>query len=504
MAVSLTDPAVGDLSSRIRGGLRWKFLSETTILISRIAIAIVLAHLLTPREFGIAGMVLVVANLVVSFADLGVGNALVQRRAIDDRDRSTMFWLSLAAGAFFTVVGISCSFAIARFYGEPSVKPLFMVFSLAFVLTSVSATHRTLLYRAMDFRRLELRNVAGVVAGAAAGFAVAALGLGPWALIVQSLTLIGVSTVLLWLLVPWRPRFVFSREVARQLGSFGIRSLGASLFTISNTISDKLLVGRFLGATPLGVYTLAFNTVLMPLTRIVVPIGQVFYPAISRLQDDHEGLGRTWLRMNRMVVAVFAPLMLGILLTAPDLVPIAFGDRWAKAIPVLQILALGSLAQALQSLNPAVLQAVNRPATALRFSIATFAVSLLAYAVGLHWGVLGVATGFAVANTILAVAYGGLTARVIRVRFLVFCRSQLGVAQAAAAMAAAMLGVSELLLRDVANHELRLLSILASGVGAYSLMLVWRAPAVVADARQFIGRRPRADGVAPPAAGNSR
>lgn len=458
------------------------------------AIAIVLARLLTPREFGIAGMVLVVGNLVVSFADLGVGSALVQRRTIDDRDRSTMFWISLAAGTFFTLLGIGLAFAVAAFYGEPRVAPLFMVFSLAFVLTSLGATQRTLLYRAMEFRSLELRNVAGVVAGAAAAVAAAVLGLGPWALIIQSLTLVGVSTVLLWLLVPWRPQFVFAVGPARELGGFGIRSLGATLFALSNQITDKILVGRFLGAAPLGVYTLAFNTVLTPLSRIVAPITQVFYPAISRLQDDYDGVGRIWLRMNRVVVAIFAPLMLAIIVTAPDLVPIVFGSRWSEAAPVLQILAGGSLVQALESLNAAVFQAIGRPTAALTFSIVSFVGSLGAYALGLHWGLIGVATGFAIANAVLELAFAIATARAIGVSLLTLCRSQAGILLVAGVTAIAMLVARRLLLQADATAEVRLILVLAVGMTVYVLMLGWRERDLLGELGRFVGigsgRRP--------------
>jgi len=254
---------------------------------------------------------------------------------------------------------------------------------------------------------------------------------------------------------------------------------------MSNQITDKILVGRFLGASALGVYGLAFNTVLMPLSRIVVPIGQVFYPAISRLQDDYAGVGRTWLKMNRVVIAVFAPLMLSILITAPDLVPVVFGEKWKEAIPVLQILAAGSLVQALQGLNPSVLQAVGRPALALRFSVVTFVVSLGAYVIGLHWGIIGVATGFAVANGLLAIAYGALTARIIHVGARAILKSQAGVAEASAAMAAAMLIVGHVLLSDVSSHVVRVLVVLVAGVAVYALALLWREPALVADARRF-------------------
>jgi O-antigen/teichoic acid export membrane protein len=479
--VTLHDPTVREVPSRVRRGLKWKLFSEASIFVSRTGVAVVLAHLLTPRDFGVAGMALVLTSFVITFADLGLGNALVQRRSLTEADRSTMFWTSVVGGACLTLLTAALSSPIARFYGEPRVRQLFMVLGLSFFVIALGATQRSLLSRAMNFRSLELRNVAGVVAGAAAGIALAVAGFGAWALIVQSLTISVVSTVLLWAIVPWRPQFRFSSQSARELGGFGLRSFGGSLFTIINQISDKILIGRYLGAAPLGAYVLAFNTVLVPLNRIVAPIQQLLYPALSRLQDDRERVASTWLRVNTLVLAVCAPLMVGTMLTASDLVPVVFGPRWHSAIPVLEILSWVSIMQAVQGLCPVVLQALNRPATTLWFSLFALLVNFAAYVVGLRWGIVGVAACFAVSSTGLAIWYVALTARAIGVRRGDFLRSIGGVSQGAAAMAAGML-LSRIALGHTSGQALRLVLVLACGVLVYVLVCLWRAPEV---AREF-------------------
>src|SRR3954471_20222859 len=148
-------------------GLAWKSVSVVVLQVSRSVTAIILARLLTPVDYGLAGMVLVVSTLVYVFADLGMGAALVQRKELTEHDRSTVFWFSVASGAVFTLIGVAVSGLVADFYGEPQVAGLFAAFSLCFLITALSSTHAALLTRDMSFRILELRQMISYAAGAA-------------------------------------------------------------------------------------------------------------------------------------------------------------------------------------------------------------------------------------------------------------------------------------------------------------------------------------------------
>jgi PST family polysaccharide transporter len=485
----LRDPTRAELVARVESGLKWKLLSEATLVVTRISVAIVLARLLAPRDFGIAGMVLVMSAFVISFADFGLGNALVQRRSLSEKDRSTMFWASCVLGVCMTAIGIAVSGAVARFYHESEVRNLFAVLSFAFVVTSLGATQRSLLSRTMDFRSLEIRSMAAALAGAAVGITTAALGHGPWALILQSLTIVSVSSALVWPLVPWRPHLVFSWESLKSLGGFGIRSVGGSLFASVSQISDKLLIGRVLGAAPLGVYTLGYNTMLLPLTRIVSPIQQVLYPALSRLQDDPRNLAAAWLRMNRAVGVLCIPLMVAVIVTAPDLVPVAFGDRWRSAIPILQILAWVGIMQCLQGLLPVVLQVVNRPGTYLRFSGFAFVVSIVGYAIGLHWGVTGVATSYAISSTMLGLLYTRITTNAVGTSLRAVAGSLAGVTQAAFALAGATLATRLALVHEGLPPWIRLVSVVAVGAPVFVAVCFWRDPELIDEVRGVLRRR---------------
>lgn len=486
-----------DLGGRVVAGLRWKMTTQVTVQVTRIGVAVLLARLLTPREFGLAGMVLVFSALAVVLSDVALGAALVRKRTISEDDRCTAFWATLAGGALLTLIGVAVSGPIAGFYGEPDVQPLFAAVSLSFLVTAIGATQAALMIRDMNFRGLEIRMMVGTFVGAVVAVVLALLDYGAWAIIGQQLTLAVVSSALLWRFSTWRPRLRFSPASARDLGGFGAKVFGVNLLNYGNRNADNLLVGRFLGASALGVYALAYNLMLLPLNRIVSPLSGVLFPAFSRMQDDRERTARVWIRANRMICALIAPAMFGLLVLAPDVIPTVVGPQWDDAVPVIQVLTWVGLLQALQHLNGIVLQAVDRAGVQLRFAVVVFAAGMAGFVGGLPFGLLGVATGFAIATTIVQPVYTVVTCRAIAMSPARMLRALSGVVQAAALMAVALLAARAGLLQTPLPTAARLVILVALGGVAYLACCWWRAPGVVDELRGLRSRRRSAPSAAP-------
>jgi O-antigen/teichoic acid export membrane protein len=478
------------MHNRIRSGLAWKVASQVFMQLSRVAVVVVLARLLTPAEYGLAAMVLVFSALVLIFTDLALGAALVQREELSERDRSTVFWTSVAAGVGFTFLGIALSWPLAAFYGEPEVQPLFAVMSVSFLLTALGTAHSALLNREMRFKSLELRMMAGTFVGGIVGIAVAYAGYGAWAIIWQQLAIAAVSTAFLWAFSRWRPRFIFSGASLRSLGGYSANVFGTRVLFYMNRKLDHMLIGRFLGASALGAYAVAYNVMLMPLSRIAQPVVEVLFPAMSRIQDDRKRMAAMWLRANRMIGAISIPAMVGLMIVAPEFVATLFGQRWEEAAPVIQILAWVGLLQSLQRLNSSVLQACDRTGTLLRYSIVVLLASVVAFVGGLHWGIVGVATGYAISSTLVEPYYAWITARVLDVPLADYARSLAGVTQATAGMAAVVLAAKLWLVPPDLAAGLKLAIFVALGLGSYALLAAWRAPELRADVRGLRRRRP--------------
>jgi len=411
MSAASGTAAVESLRASVLRGVVWKTATRFVFETSKIVVGVVLARLLSPVSYGIAGMVLVIVAFEPVLAGVAVASVLVQRREIDDDDRSTVFWTCVAIGVVATALGVGLSWPVAAFYGQPQVQPLFAVLSSMFVISSLGSTHAHLLVREMNFRALELRAIAGALVGGALSVSLAVAGLGPWALIAQPVAAVAVSTALLWTFSAWRPQLRLSRRTLGEIRSFGRNVSGTLVLFQLTQNTDNVLVGRFLGARALGSYALAYNIILVPFSRLASPLHDVLYPVFTRLQDDLDRLARVWLRAMRALCAVAAPVMLVLVVCAPDLVTVVFGRRWDQAVPVIQILAWVGALYVAQGLNSVLLQALGRTQLLFRYAAVSFAGALGSFVLGLRWGIVGVAACYAGVLTVIGPAYMSLTAR---------------------------------------------------------------------------------------------
>jgi len=480
--VSQQTPAP-NLRGQVVRGIGWKAASTISVQVTRMVVAIILARLLTPREFGIAAALLVFSGLAMILTDLALGAALVQRTKITELDRSTIFWTSVTLGLVLTGICAASAGLIASFYGESEMTPMVVVFSATFLLSGLSTTQGALMTRELAFRALEVRMIVATLAGAVVGVTAAVLSYGAWAIIWQALTTTAVSTLLLWLYSSWRPRFMFSFTNLRDLGSSGLRMFGSQFTFFLNSNTDNVLIARFLGAASLGAYAIAYNLILFPVTRIAGPIRSVLFPAMSRVQDQRERLIRGWLTGNRLIAAIAVPAMLGMVVVAPDFVPVVLGDQWESATPVMQILAVVGLIQALQIICGSALNAVGEFSAVLRFTVASYIVNVGAFAAGLHWGIVGVATAYAIATVAMFPIFVWITASRLGSTVGTYARSLWGVTQAGVGMMATVAALRMLLVSAGIPADLRLAALVVVGAGVYLGLLTLRSPELIREAR---------------------
>ena len=486
------------IGSRIRSGVAWKAGSQLTLQLSRMAVALILARLLAPEDWGLAAMVLVFSGVVVVFTDSALGTALIQRRTISEEDRSTVFWASVVIGLALMLGGFALAEPLARFYGEPEVASLFAVLSIGFLVSALGSTQQALLVRDMRFNRLELRQIAATVAGAAVGIAIALAEFGAWAIVAQLLTEAAVSTVLLWYLADWWPSMTFSFGSLRRLAGFAGNVFGENLLYQTGRNLGNLLIGRFLGASALGMYALATNIVLVPFSRIAGPLQQVFFPAFALMSDDRPRMADVWIRATRLVGVISIPALVGLAVVAPDFVQVVLGPKWDDATPVIQILAVVGLVQSLQTLCGEVLLALGRANWLLWFTMLWFGASLASFAIGIQWGVIGVAACYAVATLVVEPLRTYVTARALGTSPWRFVAALGGVTQAAALMAVLLLVARSALVAADVPAAARLVILVVVGCVVYIVGCLWRAPEVTSEIRVAIGGRRRTP---PPVAG---
>lgn len=386
----------------VRGAL-WLVGGRAWSQVLNLTIGVALARLLSPADYGLMGMVMVVTGLVAILADLGLAAAVVQKQDLSQRELTGVFWLG--HGLAWTVAGLIGALSpwVAMFYGQPQVEQLMWVLALTFPLTSLGTVHGALLQKELRFREGTLVQVSASLAGGVAGLAVAAAGWRVWALVAQSLVSAVVATAGVWWRSGWRPDWRFGRADLVRIWDFSLNLTGFQVVNYFARKADSFLIGRFVGAGALGNYTLAYTLMLYPISSLISVAQGVMMPALAQVQDDPERAARGYIRACGYLAFLILPTMVGLALVAPEAVMLVYGPQWVETGKVLQVLAWVGTFQPFVSLIGALV--VARGLTRLFFwwGLGASAFTVTGFVVGVQWGMMGVAVAYLTTEVLLTV-----------------------------------------------------------------------------------------------------
>ncbi len=476
----------------ISRGVLWKFGSQTTIQILSFGISLGVARLIAPSDYGAAALVLALAAFAIVFSDLSLSAVLVQRKTVSQAEASSLVWFSLGVGLLLTLAFAVLASRLARLAGDQSIEPLLLGVAPVFVISTAGSVPTALLNRRMQFRTLELQMMAATVISALSALLIAYLGGGAWALVGQLLVLSTLLTLFAWIGARWRPSLTFSRAGFGSLASFGFYVAGSRVFFTASANLDTLLVGRFLGAAALGAYAIAYNVLLIPLARIASPIQGVAFPVFSSLEDP-AAVGRVWVRANRALLAVVTPALIGLAVESPNFVGVMLGSKWSSAAPALRLLAIGGLCMLPFMLTSSVLQACGRQRALFFFAAMRMCVLVVSFAIGLHWGIVGVAAGYAISEALMLAPGIALAMRTTHVRIGSVLTSLSPIAVGGLLLTASMLALDSTMPTGLVS----LLVVPLVGLALYGGYLYWRANDLILDFRTLAGsirQRPQTPG----------
>jgi lipopolysaccharide exporter len=468
-----------DRSSAVFSGTRWIAASDALVQVVRMGVYVVLARMLPPSAFGLLAMALVVTAFLDILRDLGTRTAIVQKREVSDRFLSSMFFFNVTLGLALALGVILLAPLIGWIYREEAVTEVLRVMSLAIPVASLGLVQQGLLQRQLRFGRLAATALSSAAAHAIVSLALAAAGLGVWALVGGVLASAVGSTVAAWLVSPWRPIRRFRRADLAEVWSFSVNLSGSQVFSFLVTSSDKFILGRSLGAGPLGFYVLAQRLVAYPVQSITQVLQGVLFPAFARVQDDDDALRRGFTRACAGVALVVFPSMAGAAVVAGPLVRVVLGEQWLPAIPIVAILAPIGALQAINYSITLIYQAKARTDLLFRWSVFSGTLMVGAYVAGLPWGVTGVVVVYAGVILFLTPLAYILPFRLIGMRWPDFLRALSPYATSSAVMVAAVLALQTVLRIRAAGEFVILLGSVVVGVGVYvTVIAIWRPPAV--------------------------
>ncbi len=386
----------GALKERsIRGGTVILFSQAAKFFVST-AGTVVLARLLAPSDFGLVGMVAALTGVIATLGDLGLSSATIQRKDLTHDQVSTLFWINAGIGTAMTCVVAACGPVIASFYREPRLVGITLVSSLSFLLGGLASQHYALLTRQMRFTAMALVQSGSALLAMIVAVALALRGFGYWSLVVSGVLQAAGLALFSWISIGWKPGLPRKGCGVRSLLAFGGHLTGYNLLTYVTRNTDNVLIGRFLGAAPLGIYSKAYGILMLPVQQINAPVNGVLLPALSRLQDQPEAYRRYFLRAIEIVALIGMPIVIFAFADAQLVVLTLLGAKWMGAVRIFRLLAPAAAVGTISMAPVWIFTSLGKAERQSRWAVISSPVILGGFIVGLHWGVAGVAASFSI------------------------------------------------------------------------------------------------------------
>jgi O-antigen/teichoic acid export membrane protein len=388
------------LGRQAASGAAWNYaaflLSKGLLFVA----TLILARLLSPAEFGLVGMALLVIGLLDILRDFGIGSALIYRQDGGQGVANLAFFLSVAIGIVLFAANWALAPVAAGFFKTSGpadtgiVTSLLQTLGFSLLFSSLGSTHDALLQKSIDYRKRMIPEVGRTLVKGILQVVLVLLGFGVWGLVIGQVVGEAFATLLLWVVMPWRPSFHIERKYFAPILNYGVQlTVVGGLGTLLADV-DYLIIGGMLGEIALGYYTLAFRIPELLIKNLAQAVSTVAFPVAARLQSDLPALREAYLKMQRYMLAILAPLGAGLYALTPPLIHLLFQARWDPIIPVMQILSIYMLLGGVNHWPGVVYKALGRPGILNVLSL----VKLVLLVPTLCWcaanyGIVGVAWG---------------------------------------------------------------------------------------------------------------
>lgn len=470
-----------DLRRRSARGALSTLSGQWVRLVLQVGSTVVLARLVSPTEYGLVGMAVALIGIGDALMNLGLSQATIQRSDVTAAQVNVFFWLQAGVGAVLTAGTVAASPLIGDFYGEDRIVPLAAVLSSAFLLNGLAAQHQALLARQMRFGALALIDVLGLALGAAAAIGMALAGAGVWALVVMTLATPVCRVGLSWPASGWSPGRPRRAAGVAPMVRFGLSLTFTNVLDYTAQNIDNVLLGRFYGAATLGLYSRAYNLLLLPIRQVTAPMARVAVPVLSYLKDQPERYRRFFVVALAAVAYVSLPGIMLLSALSHEVVVVMLGDQWVEAAPVFRILAIGGIMASLRSTNGWMFVSTGRTGRQAVWALVNRPVAIAGIVAGIPWGATGVAWGFVGAHALMLLPSFAVASRGTPVGM----RDILGAVWRPVVLAAVVGAAATAVHLYLPAAPV---VVLAAGVAAYALVLgvaVAGWPAVARDVREM-------------------
>ncbi len=324
-----------------------------------------------PSDFGLMAMVLVVVRFGNTVSDMGLSNAIIQKDDVSSEQLSTLFWINISTGVSIFILIFVLRNTICVFYNEFRLFNVLGYSSVVFLILPAGQFFRSLLLKKLHFKIVSFVNILAYTCISLLTVCLAYLDFGVYALVFGYLVGEFIRTIALYFssIKIWSPQLVFCLDNISKFVKFGIYNTGDKLANFFNVYLIDFLIGAYLGSTALGYYALSFNIVMRPIFVINTISSRVAFPILSSVKKEIYKVKSGYMKIVCISSLICFPVVIGIGLTAPQLIYVIYGSQWAPCILIVQILSLTAIVRSIGSTVGFLLLSQGRPDVGFKWSL---------------------------------------------------------------------------------------------------------------------------------------
>lgn len=388
------------MKNKVFSNFIWRFAEQCGAQGVSFLVAIILARLLSPNDYGTVALLTVFISFLNVFVDSGMGNALIQKKNADNIDFSSVFYFNIVWCLFLYGVLYACAPSIADFYDNPQLISLTRVAGLTIVISGVKNIQQAYISRNLQFKKFFFSTLFGTITSAVVGIIMAYEGFGAWALVAQNLTNAFIDMIFLWVTVKWRPQKVFKLSRLKTLFSFGWKLLASGLIDNIYNNLRQLIIGKMYSSSDLAYYNKGKSWPYMIIMNINSSIDSVLLPTMSKAQDSAVQVKNMTRRAIKTSVYVMAPLLMGMFFLATPLISLILTDKWLPSVPFMRIFCITFMFYPIHTANLNAIKAMGRSDLFLKLEIIKKIVGCILLASTMWFGVKAMAYSMLVSSVI--------------------------------------------------------------------------------------------------------
>lgn len=377
----------------ITSNLLWRLLERFGAQGVTLIVSIVLARVLDPSIYGTIALVTVITTILQVFVDSGLGTALIQKKDADTLDFSTVFYCNFAACILLYVLLFISAPYIAQFYERPELTSVIRVLGLILIISGFKNIQNAYVSRHLLFKLYFFATLGGTVCAAVVGILMAYHGFGVWALVAQNLINQGIDTMILWMLVKWRPTREFSFTRLKALFSYAWKLLLASLLDTIWTQLSQLIIGKKYNTSDLAYYNKGNEYPQYATIALNSSIDSVLLPVMSQAQDDPAVVKSMTRRAIKTSSFILWPIMMGLAACSKPLVSLVLTEKWLPSVPYLIIFCIVYAFYPIHTANLNAIKALGRSDLFLILEIVKKIINLIIIIVSMQFGPIYMALG---------------------------------------------------------------------------------------------------------------